>query len=26
MVYYAEPVVVNYGVLWWASDCEHWCV
>ena len=21
-----EPMVVNYDVLWWASDCESWCV
>jgi hypothetical protein len=25
MVCYAEPVVVNHGVLCWASDCESWC-
>jgi hypothetical protein len=23
---YAEPVVVNHGVLFWASGCESWCV
>jgi hypothetical protein len=21
-----EPMVVNYDVLWWTSDCESWCV
>jgi len=26
MVYYAEPVVVNHGVLCWASGCESRCV
>jgi hypothetical protein len=26
MVCYAEPVVVNRGVLWWASGCVSWCV
>jgi hypothetical protein len=26
VVSYAEPVVVNHGVLCWASGCELWCV
>ena len=26
MVIYAEPVVVNHGVLFWASGCESYCV
>ena len=26
MVCYAEPVVVNHGVLCGASGCESWCV
>jgi hypothetical protein len=26
MVCYDEPVVVNHGVLFWASDCESCCV
>ena len=25
MVWYAEPMVVNHGVLCLASDCESWC-
>ena len=25
MVCYAELVVVNHGVLFWASGCESWC-
>jgi hypothetical protein len=25
MVCYSEPVVVNHGVLCWASGCESWC-
>ena len=25
MVCYAEPVVVNRGVLFWAIGCESWC-
>jgi hypothetical protein len=25
LVCYAEPVVMNHGVLCWASDCESWC-
>jgi hypothetical protein len=25
MVCYAEPVVVNHGVLFRASGCESWC-
>jgi hypothetical protein len=25
MVSYAEPVVVNHGVLCWASGCESKC-
>jgi hypothetical protein len=23
-MYYSEPVVVNHGVLFWASRCESW--
>jgi hypothetical protein len=26
MVFYSEPVVVNHGVLFWASGCESCCV
>jgi hypothetical protein len=26
MLCYAEPVVVNNGVLYFASGCETWCV
>ena len=26
MVYNAEPVVMNHGMLFWASDCESRCV
>ena len=26
MVCQAEPVVVNHVVLFWASDCEPWCI
>jgi hypothetical protein len=26
MVCYAEPVVVNHGVLFWVSCFESWCV
>jgi hypothetical protein len=26
MVSYAEPVVMNHGVLCCASGCESWCV
>jgi hypothetical protein len=26
MVCYAEPVVVNHGVLCCAGGCESWCV
>jgi hypothetical protein len=26
MARYAEPVVVNHGVLYGASGCESWCV
>jgi hypothetical protein len=25
MVCYAEPVVVNHGVLYSASGCQSWC-
>jgi len=25
MVCYAEPVIVNHGVLCWASGCASWC-
>jgi hypothetical protein len=25
MVFYAEPVGVNHGVLYGASGCESWC-
>jgi hypothetical protein len=26
IVSYDEPVVMNHGVLCWASGCESWCV
>ena len=26
MACYAEPVVVNHGVLYGANGCESWCV
>jgi len=26
MVYHAEPVVVNHGLLCWGSGCELWFI